>query len=154
MSVRNPADISPLEFEFSHRSYLFPDLASNIDLTCALTAGAGKAFGDWAELTDSGANTLSTIAESYDLHISAVRIRATDETNVLYVIEIGYGPDAAHVTIVGPHDFGAGDKKIDSDEQVRIRPPTIPKGQKIYGRLKCETDGAIATIVVRYHYKE
>ncbi|MBA7571934.1 hypothetical protein ES708_13704 [subsurface metagenome] len=146
-----PADVDELKLEASHESRLFPDLTADIDLTCILTAGTGKAFGAWTELEDSSENKLSTIAASSGLHVSALRVRDTDETNVLYVIEIGYGPDAEHVTVIGPHDFGSGDKKIDSDEQVRVRPPSIPKGQKVYGRLKCETDGAIVTIVVRYH---
>lgn len=152
--INNPTDVSAVLLELSHRSHLFPDLASDIDLTCVVTAGTSKAFGAWAELTDGSANKLSTVAESYDVHISALRIRATSVADKLYAIEIGYGPDAANVTIIDPHDFGSGTKKIDSDEQVRFRPPAIPKGQKVYGRLKCETDGATATIVLRYHYEE
>lgn len=151
MGVSNPTDVAEIELELSHLSYLFPNLASNIDLTCVLTAGISKAFGAWAELTDSGANKLSTIAESYDIHISALRVRATSVADVLYVLEIGYGPNAESVTLTDPHSFGSGTKKIDSDEHGRFRPLNIPKGQKVYGRLKCETDEATATIVLRYH---
>ena len=151
--VSKPVDISGLELEFSHLSRLFPDLATDISLTCMLTAGTSEAFGAWAELTD-GTNLLSTVAADYALHVSAVRIRATSVADKLYVIEIGYGPDAANVTTISPHDFGSGTVLIDSDEQVRIRGPAIPKGQKVYGHLKCETDAATATIVLRYHYEE
>ena len=127
--------------EFSHRSYIFPDLSSDIDLT-------------WAEITDSGATTLSSIAADHSLHISTLRIRTTSETNTLYVIEIGYGPNPDAVTVIDPHEFGSGDKKIDSDEQVRFRPPAIPQGQKAYYRMLTQgTLNATATIELRYHYE-
>lgn len=151
--LNNPADISNVELELAHKSRLFPDLASDIDLTCVLTAGTSKAYGTWAELTD-GSNLLSTIVESHRIHVSAVRIRAASVADKLYVIELGYGPSAGNVAVVSPHDFGSGTKQIDSDEQVKVRAPAIPKGQKVYGRLKCETDEATATIVLRYHYEE
>jgi len=139
--------------EASHRSYLFPDLSSNIDLTCTLTSGAIDSFGAWAEITDSGATTLSSIAAAHALHISALRIRSTSDADLLYVIEIGYGPDAGSVTVIDPHEFGSGTKHIDSDEQARFRPPAIPLGQKVYYRMKTEnTLNATANIELRYHY--
>jgi len=142
-----------LLIEASHRSYIFPDLSSDIDLTCTFTSGAIDSFGVWAEIVDSGATTLSSIAAAHALHISALRIRSTNTLNKLYVIEIGYGPDAGSVTILDPHEFGSGDKKIDSDEQVRFRPPVIPQGQKVYARMKTEdTLNATANIELRYHY--
>lgn len=152
MPLSNSIDITAISLELAHRSYLYPDLTSDMDLTCTLTAGTSKAFGSWVELTDSSSNELSTIVASNDLHISAVRIRETSVSDKLYVIEIGYGLTAESVTTISPHDFGSGTKKIDSDEQVRVRADVIPAGQKIYGRLKCETNGAIATIVIRYHF--
>ncbi|GAI78347.1 unnamed protein product, partial [marine sediment metagenome] len=139
--------------EFSHRSYIFPDMASDIDLTCTFTSGAIDEFGAWAEITDSGATTLSSIAAVHALHISALRIRTTSRADKLYVIEIGYGLAADAVTILDPHGFGSGTKKIDSDEQVRFRPPVIPQGQKVYYRMKTEDIlNATATVELRYHY--
>jgi len=140
--------------EFSHRSYIFPDLSSDIDLTCTFTSGEIDEFGAWAEITDSGATTLSSIAAGHPLHISTLRIRTTSRADKLYVIEIGYGPDADAVTVLDPHEFGSGNKKIDSDEQARFRPPEIPQGQKAYYRMKTEdTLNATATIELRYHYE-
>lgn len=139
--------------EFHHRSYLFPDLSSDIDLTCTLTSGEIDSFGAWAEITDSGANTLTTIVASYAIYISALRIRTASETDVLYVIEIGYGPDVDNVTVIDPHEFGSGTKHIDSDELVGFRPPALPKGQNVYYRMKTEnTKNATVTIELRYHY--
>lgn len=148
-----PADIDDVLVELAHRSRLFPDLSSDIDLTCTLTSGEIDTFGTWAEITDSGAKTLSSIVADHALHISALRIRSSSRADKLYVVELGYGPDASHVTIVGPHDFGSGTKKIDSDEQVRFRVERIPKGQKVYYRMLTEdTANATVTVVLRYHH--
>ena len=68
------------------------------------------------------------------------------------MIEIGYGLAANDVTGSGVHEFGSGTKKIDSDEQIRVRPPKISKGQKVYYRMKCETNSATANVGLRYHY--
>ena len=149
----NRTILDHLLVEAAHRSYIFPDLSSDIDLTCTFTSGAIDSFGAWAEITDSGATTLSSIAAAHALHISALRIRSTNTLDKLYVIEIGYGPDAASVTIIDTHEFGSGDKKIDSDEQVRFRAPAFPQGQKVYYQMKTEdTLNATANIELRYHY--
>ena len=144
-----------LSLEISHRSYIFPDMPSDIDLTCTFTSGAIDEFGTWAEITDSGATTLSSIAAGHALHISALRIRTTSEADKLYVIEIGYGPNVGAVTILDPHEFGSGTRQIDSDEQVRFRPPAIPRGLNVYYRMKTEdTLNATVTVEIRYHYDD
>jgi len=145
--------IPELLVEAHHRSYLYPDLSSNIDLTCTFTSGAIDTFGTWAEITDSGATTMTSIVAANAIYISALRIRTMSETDVLYVIEIGYGAAVESVTVIDAHEFGSGNKKIDSDEQVRFRPPAIPKGQKVYYRMKTEdTLNATTTVEFRYHY--
>jgi len=144
--------LSHIHTELSHRSYIFPDLVSDIDLTCRLVAGVSKAFGDWAELEDSDGNKLTTIVASHHIVISALRIRDTSVADKLYVIQTGYGTTSKDVTPADTHEFGSGIKHIDSDEQLRVRPPRILKGQKVYYRMKCETDSATANIELRYHY--
>jgi len=145
-------DNKEIYLELSHESFLFPDLSSDIDLTCTLTSGAIDEFGTWAEITDSGATTLGSIAAVSAIHITGLQIRTTSEADVLYVIEIGYGATAGAVTKTDVHDFGSGTKQIDSDEQRRFRPLVIAKGQKVWYRMKTEnTLNATATIVLRYH---
>ena len=144
--------IDDLSLEASHRSFLFPDLSSNIDLTCTLTSGAIDTFGTWAEVTDSGPTTFGSLCAAAALHITALRIKSTSVADVLYVIELGYGPNDGDVTVTGPHDFGSGTKKIDSDEQVRLRMSHVPAGSKLWYRMKTENNlNATATIVLRYH---
>lgn len=147
-----PSDIDDIWLELHHRSLLYPDLSTDIDLTCTFTSGAIDAFGAWAEIDDSGATTFSSLCATDNVHISALRIRTVSETDVLYVIELGYGPNAGAVTIFDVHEFGSGTKHIDSDEQARFRPPAIPAGQNVYYRMKTEdTANATTTIVLRYH---
>lgn len=138
--------------EGAHRSYLFPDLGSNIDLTCVFTSGEIDAYGTWAEVTDSGTTTFSSVITSSGGHITALRVRSTSVDDVMYVIELGYGLNTGAVTVFNIHDFGAGTKKIDSDQQIRFRPPLIPSGQKVYYRMKTENNAnATANIGLRYH---
>jgi len=145
--------LNELHEEEHHRSYIFPDMSSDIDLTCTFTSGAIDTFGAWAEITDSGVTTLGSIAATHPLHITALRIRTTSDADLLYVIEIGYGANAGAVTVLDPHEFGSGTKKIDSDEQVRFRPPVIPMGEKVWYRMKTEnTLNATATVEMRYHF--
>ena len=146
--------IDDLKTEAAHRSYIFPDLCSNIDLTCTLTSGISDTFGTWAEITDSGATTFGSLFSATGGHISALAIRSTDTADKMYVIEVGYGPDNTHVTIFDVHEFGSGTKFIGPDAQVRFRPPAMPAGQKVWYRMKTEdTAGATATIALRYHFE-
>jgi len=144
--------IDNIYIETQHRSMIFPDLSSNIALTCTFTSGVADTFGTWAEVTDSGATTFSSLLSAIDGHVSALRIRSLSADDKLYAIELGYGPDASTVTIFDAHEFGSGTKKIDSDQTVRFRSPKIPAGQRVYYRMKTEdTINATATIGLRYH---
>jgi len=53
------SDIDELTLEAEHLSCIFPDYASDIDLTCTLTSGAIDTFGFWAEIVDSDGTKLS-----------------------------------------------------------------------------------------------
>ncbi|MBA7559838.1 hypothetical protein ES708_01454 [subsurface metagenome] len=132
-----------------HRSYIFPD---DIAKTATLTAGVGDGdYGDWAELADNLGAKLSDLTTA-DLNISGLKIRSESAADKLYQLELGYGESAAAVTVIDPHEFGSGTKKVEGDEQVRFRPPLIPAGSKVYYRMKCETGGATCTVTTRYHY--
>jgi len=147
-------DNSAIYHELSHRSYLFPDLSEDIDLTCTFTSGAIDTFGTWAEIADSDTNKMTTIVASNSIHISSIAVRSTSEADVIYVIELGYGLSTSDVTVLNPFAFGSGTKQINSDEQRRFRSLHIPKGQKVYYRMKTEnTLNATATVVLRYHIR-
>lgn len=149
------AYLDDIKLELEQRSLIFPDLSADIDLTCTFTSGIADTFGTWAEIADNDdpATTFSSLSESLNGHISALKIRTMSVANTLYVIELGHGPDASHITIFDAHAFGSGSKKIDSDEQVRFRPLEISAGQKVWYRMKTEdTLNATVTVTLRYHY--
>lgn len=145
----SPSQVEDIWTCLLHRSYIFPD---DIAKTVTLEAGAGAGdYGSWAEIADNLGATLSDLTTS-PLHISGLKIRSESVDNELYQIELGYGESADAVTVVDPHEFGSGTKKIEGDEQVRFRPLSIPVGSKVYYRMKCETGGATCVITLRYHY--
>ena len=81
--------LEDISLELSHMSKIFPDLTSDIDLTCTFTSGAIDEFDTWAEITDSGATTLSSVFAFNAGHISALTIRNTSDDNLMYCIELG-----------------------------------------------------------------
>lgn len=149
VGVADPLLVEDIWVCMHHRSYIYPD---DIDKTVTFTAGVGDGdFGAWAELADNLGAKLSDLTTA-DLAISALKIRSESVEDKLYLIELGHGESAGAVTVVDPHEFGSGTKKIEGDEQVRFRPPSIPAGSKVYYRMKCETGGATCAITIRYHY--
>ena len=145
----SPSQVRDIWSCLIHRSYVFPD---DISKTVTLAAGAGAGdYGDWAEIADNLGAKFSDLTTS-PLHISSVKIRSETAADKLYQILFGYGESAAAVTTWDIHEFGSGTKKVEGDEQVRFRPPSIPIGSKVYYRMKAETGGATCTITLRYHY--
>jgi hypothetical protein len=123
--------------------FLYPDMAS---ATATLTAGGGAdTFGDWAEIVDSGAVTLSSKFSADAGYISTIITRDYSAADKIYIIEIGYG---ALKTVVGR-------VKIRSDwTYVRDLSSTrIPTGSTVYYRMRCETGGATLNADFRYYFE-
>lgn len=144
------ADLTTLELELLHLTYLFPE---DTDETVTLTAGGtNNTFGAWAEIKDNNNVTLTSKAALKALHISSFRVSDESVADVLYMVEIGYGDGTvAGTTVVSRHDWGSGTKHVSGDNQVRVRPHEIPAGSTIYYRMKCETASATCQARFRYH---
>jgi len=138
------AALQDLILEAFHETFIYPEMTVK---TVSFTSGGVDAFGAWAEIVDSGAVTLSSLATS-DMHISSVIIEGTDTLDKIYLLEISYG---ANRIIVSRQRFGSGSKFVEPAQQVRVRAGLIPAGQTIYYRMACEAAGAIATASIRYH---
>ena len=140
--------LSDILRELIHLSYIFPE---DSDETVTFTAGGtNNTFGDWAEIVDSGANTLSSKFANRASHLSAILIESADTRDKVYIMEIARS-DAK--TPVATHRFISGETvKLPPIQQIRIRPETVPKGETIYYRMKCETASATCTVSCRYHY--
>lgn len=137
--------VRELIIEVVHETFIYPEMTVK---TVSFTSGGANAFGAWAEIVDSGAVTLSSLAAAANLHISSVCIESTDTVDKMYLLEISYG---AGYTVVHRQRFGSGSKFIEPAQQVRVRSDYIPAGATIYYRMACEAAGAIATACIRYH---
>ena len=122
--------------------YLYPDAATK---TVTLTAGDGvDTWGAWAEITDSGATTLSSKFAADSGYLREIMTHDYSEVDNIYMIEIAYG---AGKTIVGR-------SKIRSDWTYvcELRSVVIPAGQTIYYRMQCETGNATLEADFRYYF--
>jgi len=138
--------ISDLWLEASHLNYLFPE---DTDETVTLVAGdVNHTFGAWAEIVDNNAVTLSSKVTA-DLHISSIIAENASLKDKVYVLEISYGVSK---TIIARARMISPTNQIGHTQQERMRNLKVPKGEKIYYRMKCETADANAVFHFRYHY--
>ena len=79
----------------------------------------------------------------------SVIAEASSLRDKIYVLEISYG--MAKI-VIGRARMLSATNQIAHTVQERMRNLFIPKGEKIYYRLKCETADATATVHFRYHY--
>ena len=136
-----------LYIEAFHVTHLFPE---DTDETITFAAGgANNTFGAWAEIVDNNPVTLSSKFATDDGHISSVKLIDADTNDKVYIIEIAYG---AAKTMITPYDFLSGTVLLPAVQQVRVRAESIPAGEVVYYRMKCETGGATCRVSFRYHY--
>ena len=129
-----------------HNTAIFP-AATN--LTCTLTAATdANVFGDWTEVVDSGAASLSTPFASKSGHIAALIIESCSEASKHYMFELSYG--ASHVHI-GAWAIVSESNNIPVAQSPRCRCVHIPAGETIYYRAMCETaTNKTVTCHIRY----
>jgi len=138
--------IDDLEIEAHHESFIFPEDSNQIVTFSA--GGADNTFGNWVEIVDNVPNTFSSKI-TQDTHISSVMVEEANTPEKIYVVEISYG---ASNIVVARHRFGSGTRFLDVVDQIRYRPLTIPTGETVYYKMKCETGGATCKVSIRYHY--
>lgn len=131
----------------AHHTQIFPETT---DLTCTVTAHAvANTWGAWVELTDSGANTLTTEFASNDGHITAIMVEETESAGETWLAEIAYGDSKVKTAQMR---FVSGSVGIlPAIQQVRIRSTHIPAGETIYGRLM-STKAGEETIKIHVRY--
>lgn len=126
-----------------HETKLFPAI-SNLD--CTFTAGGTPdVFGLWTEIVDNAGvpNKLSDAFSSKGGYISSVIAETGTIADKIYLIEIAYG--TLKIPIARVRFLKA------NIAQNRIRTPKIPKGEKVYYRMMCETGSASCTMHIRYY---
>lgn len=123
--------------------FLYPDAATK---TVTFTAGAGvDTWGTWAEITDSGATTLSSKFVANDGYLVEIMTHDYSIADKIFMIEISYG---AAKTVVGR-------TKVRSDWTYvqALRSVEIPTGETIYYRMQSETANATLLADFRYYYE-
>ena len=130
-----------------HTTFIYP---GDTNLTCTLTAHAtANTWSAWAEITDSGANTLSSLFAADVGHITSMVIETISDDNAIYMIEIAYGADK---TLITSGRFAGGTKFQAPNMQKRFWADPLPAGETVYYRMKTATGVAdTATIHLRYH---
>ena len=131
----------------SHDTKIFP---SATNLTCTFTAHAdANTWGAWTEVTDSGANTLTTAFATKPGHVTAILAENTESAGEIWMIEISYGDNR---TRAGSMRFlSASVGILPAIQQIRLRSGHIPAGETIYGRLMSSAAGS-ETVQVHIRY--
>lgn len=135
-----------IEDEQEHETYIYPEDSSR---TCTFVTPAGdpNVFGEWAEVTDSGATTLSSKVTS-GTHLTAIQIEELEE-ELIYHLEIAYGADKTNVF---RHRFlRSADKRATLIAFMRIRSRVIPVGEMVYYRMMCSAAETTCKVSFRYH---
>jgi len=130
-----------------HVSAIYP---ADTNLTVTLTAHANaNTWSAWAELTDSGATTFSSLLAAQKCHITAFYVEELSDIDTIYMMEIAYG--AAKVQIAAGRFAGATKFQVPPGN-FRFWAPDIPAGETVYYRLKSASAVAdTAQIHLRYH---
>jgi len=145
MDIRMQAILKILYEELFHENHIFPEGSNE---TVTLTAGGTiNTYGAWAEIADNNSVTLSTKMASGG-HISSVVAESASVKDKIYMLEISYG---AAKKVVARARMLSATNQIAHTAQAHMRNLSIPAGETIYYRVKCETASATATVHFRYH---
>jgi len=130
-----------------HATLIYP---GDTNLTCTFTAHANAhTWSAWAEITDSGATTLSSVFATTEGHITEMVVETISDNAAIYMIEIAWGAAKSLVTTMR---FAGVGKFQSANDIKRFWAPTFPPGQTIYYRMKTETIVAdTCTVHFRYH---
>lgn len=139
--------IDDINGALNHATYLFP---GDTGLTCMFTAGeALNTWSAWAEIVDSGANTLSSLFAAVRGHITVIQEEEVSDINTRYQLELAFGDAKTHIT---SQRFAGSGKFQNPDNHARIFAFEIPAGEVVYYRMKSNTAVADTALVhIRYH---
>lgn len=134
--------------EAQHETLIFPD---NPDDYVTLEAGAvNNEYSNWVEIEDNNAVKLSSKFASDGGHISAAIVESADTKDKVYLFEFAFSDVK---TLISKHRFASGDvKHLSAVQQAQVRSKAVPKGEKVFYRMACETGGAKCTLHFRCHY--
>ena len=116
------------------------------NLTCTLTAGETNAWGNWAQITDSGGGNLSSCFSVNTGYITDMQIFDHSAADKIYLVEIAFGSAKNIIGRVAYHTSFA--------DNVDIKSELIPVGETVYYRMMSSgVNGATARVGFRYIYE-
>jgi hypothetical protein len=125
--------------------FIYPE---QTNYACTLSANdIANSFSSWLEITDNSSTTLSSKFVDDNGYLAEILAFEFSVPNVAYILEISYGEDNI---VIGRLAFYARANAISS---VLVKSHIIPKNQKIYYRVMCETGGASFRAYLRYFYE-
>jgi len=143
-------DLDQLRLEMEHDSDIFPDSTARI---IELTAGTpADTWSDWVEVEDDTPVTPVTFTSKIvkETHVTGILIEDLSDSDKRYELEIAWGDDKTRFL---RHRFLSGEvKKLAAIQFMRIRAESIPVGEKVYYRMRCQEALATCEISLRYHY--
>lgn len=144
------ADLDQLRLEMEHDSEVFPDSTARI---IELTAGTpADTWSNWAEIEDDTPVTPVTFSSKVteETHITGLLIEDLSDSDKRYELEIAWGDDKTRFLV---HRFLSGEvKKLPAIQFMRIRAESIPVGERVYYRMRCQEPLATCEVSLRYHH--
>ena len=143
-NIRMPGSalITDIWDEFFHVAHIFPE---DTNETVTFTApGSANTWSAWAEIVDNQTVTLTSKLDGHIGHITYIIVE-TSTAGKAYVVEISYG--SAHTNVGRARFYGGAVPK----QAQRMFSPTIPKGETVYYRMKCEQASQTLEVHIRYH---
>ena len=128
---------------FFHVSHVFPE--DSKETVTLIAKNAADEWGTWAEVVDNNAVTLSSKIADNDGYLTYLIVENTSAANKVYLVELAYGADK---TVFGNARFYGGAVPKQSQRMFAV---SVPAGETIYYRMKCETASATAEVHFRYH---
>jgi len=144
------ADLDQLRLEMEHDSDIFPDSTTRM---VQFTAGTpADTWISWAEIEDDTPVTPVTFSSKviYETHLTGILVEDLSIKDKRYEMEIAWGDAKTRVMI---HRFLSGEvKKLPAIQFIRIRAGSMPAGEKVYYRMRCQEASATCEVSLRYHY--
>lgn len=119
-------------------------------VTCVLTAGNTNVWGNWTEIVDSGAVTLSSKFATNPGYVSDIHAFLPSDANDGYNLELAYGD--AKVTLGRIAFWVPAGGEV--GYQLAIKSRRVPVGETVYYRLQSTgANGATVQVRIRYFHE-
>lgn len=139
--------LTEIAAEISHTSRIFPE-ATNLTITFESPDGSANTWGNWTEIVDSGANTLSDIFATEEGHLEDVFIETQTQNSNIYMLEVAI--NVPQVVILSKRFASPANPVHDAAQPAIAVSEEVEAGDTLYYRLMCSAAGGDCTVHIRY----